>query len=170
MDAEKSRNAEDYYLALRDLTWAFHDGHVGMDGGDIQTSLFSAAIEGGYGFSISELDDGSFVVIYLSPGGPAEHAGMKHGAVISKWNGKSIDEAVSSVLPWALPQSAAWLVRYQQARYLLRTSPGDEAEITFTNPGEEFQTATLKAITESDSFSSDFGLLQCTNQSTAGGI
>jgi C-terminal processing protease CtpA/Prc len=150
--AEADSDPEAYFLALRDLTWAFKDGHVGMDGGDYSYNLFNAAVEGGYGFSISELDDGSFAVIYLSAGGPAELAGMQVGAVVTGWNGQPITEAVSAVVPWALPQSTEWLVRYQQARYLLRAQPGDEAEVAFTNPEGESQTATLTAIGERDSF------------------
>lgn len=150
--AEADNDPEAYYLALRDLTWAFKDGHVGMDGGDYSGNLFNAAVEGGYGFSIRELDDGSFVVIYLSAGGPAELAGMQVGAVVTAWDGQPITEAVSAVVPWALPQSTEWLVRYQQARYLLRAAPGDEAEVAFTNPEGESQTVTLTAIGERDSF------------------
>lgn len=151
--AEADGDPQAYYLALRDLTWAFMDGHVGMDGGDYWYDLFLAATEGGYGFAIRELDDGSFVVIYLSPGGPAEAAGMQVGAVVTEWNGLPIADAVSAVVPWALPQSTDWLVRYQQSRYLLRAVPGDQAEVTFVNPEGQPQTASLTAVAERDSFS-----------------
>jgi C-terminal processing protease CtpA/Prc len=151
--AEANNDPEAYFLALRDLTWAFMDGHVGMDGGDYWYNLFIAETEGGYGFAIRELDDGSFVNIYLTPGGPAEQAGMQVGAVVTEWNGQPISDAVGAVVPWALPQSTEWLVRYQQARYLLRAQPGDQATVTFVNPGGQPQTATLTAIAERDSFS-----------------
>jgi C-terminal processing protease CtpA/Prc len=150
--AEANNDPGAFYLALRDLTWAFKDGHVGMDGGDYWYDLFVAATSGGYGFAISELDDGSFVVIYLSASGPAEKAGMKVGAVVTEWNGEPISDAVDAVVPWALPQSADWLIRYQQARYLLRAIPGDQADVTFVNPGGVSQTASLTAIAERDSF------------------
>jgi C-terminal processing protease CtpA/Prc len=153
VQAEADADPEAYYLALRDLTWAFMDGHVGMDGGDYWYDLFLAATEGGYGFAIRELDDGTFVVIYLTPGGPAEQAGMQVGALVSEWNGQPIDAAVSAVVPWALPQSTEWLVRLQQARYLLRAIPGDQAQVTYTNPGGQSKTASLTAIAERDSFS-----------------
>ncbi len=151
--AEAAQDPEAYYLALRDLTWAYMDGHVGMDGGDYWYDLFIAATEGGYGFAIRELDDGSFVVIYLTPGGPAEKAGIQVGAVVTGWNALPIAEAVDAVVPWALPQSTEWLVRYQQSRYLLRAIPGDQADVTFVNPGSQPQTVNLTAIAERDSFS-----------------
>lgn len=151
--AETDGDPEAFYLALRDLTWAFKDGHVGMSGGDYETNLFNAAVEGGYGFSIRELEDGTFAVIYLTPSGPAELAGMQVGALVTEWKGQPISDAVSAVMPWALPQSTEWLVRYQQARYLLRATPGDTADVTFTNPGGESQIVNLTAIAERDSFS-----------------
>lgn len=151
--AETDRDPEAFYLALRDLTWAFHDGHVGLSGGEIQDQLFAQAVSGGYGFSIRELDDGHFVVIYVREPGPAYAAGIQVGALVTRFDNRPIDSAVSQVTPWSLPQSTDWQVRYQQARYLLRARPGDTATVTFINPGGDLQTATLTAIEERDSFS-----------------
>ncbi|MBN2388217.1 MAG: hypothetical protein JXB85_14465 [Anaerolineales bacterium] len=151
--AEADSDPQAYYLALRDLTWAFRDGHVGLDGGDYQYALFLEETSGGYGFTIYEMDDGRFVVIYLSPGGPAERAGMQVGAELTDFNGLPIGEAVSQVTPWALPQSTEWQVRYQQARYLLRTLPGTEATVGYVNPDGAAGSVTLTAIEERDSFS-----------------
>lgn len=150
--AETDKDPQAFYLALRDLTWAFKDGHVGMDGGNYWYNLFAAAVEGGYGFAIRELDNGSFAVIYLTPGGPAEQAGMQVGAVMTRWNGQPTSASVSAVVPWSLPASADWLVRYQQTRYLLRAAPGTQASVTFTNPGGQSQTVSLTAVAERDSF------------------
>jgi len=151
-DAEKNKDATAYYLALRDFTRAFKDGHVGLGGGDIQNQLFSADVAAGYGFSIRELDDGRFIVIYLTEAGPAAKAGMQIGAEVTSYNEKSIQDAVREVKPWTLPQSTDWAIRYQQARYLLRAVAGTKAIITFTNPGSDPQTVTLTAIKELDSF------------------
>jgi C-terminal processing protease CtpA/Prc len=150
--AQQSSSVEAYYLALRDFTWAFKDGHVGMGGSEIQQALFTEAVSGGYGFSIRELDDGSFVVIFVLEDGPAAQAGMEVGAVVTEFDGKPIAAALAAVVPWALPQSTEWQVRYQQARYLLRAQPGAEAAVTFANPGAEPQTVTLAAVAERDSF------------------
>jgi C-terminal processing protease CtpA/Prc len=150
--AEQTSDANAYYLALRDFTWAFKDGHVGLSGGDIQDQLFSADIAGGYGFAIRELDDGRVVVLFLTDGGPAAQTGMQIGAEVTQFNGKPIKDAIDEVKPWALPASTDWAIRYQQARYLLRAVPGTEATVAFTNPGGISQTVTLTSIAELDSF------------------
>jgi C-terminal processing protease CtpA/Prc len=150
--AEQTSDASAYYLALRDFTWAFKDGHVGLSGGDIQDQLFSADIAGGYGFAIRELDDGRVVVVFLTDGGPAAQAGMQIGAEVTQFNGKPIKDAIAEVKPWTLPASTDWAIRYQQARYLLRAVPGTEATVAFTNPGGTSQTVTLTSSAELDSF------------------
>ena len=151
--AEADKDAQAWYLALRDLTRAFKDGHVYVSGGDIQSKLFANDISGGYGFSIRELDDGTFAVMYVRDPGPAKDAGIEVGAAITEFNGQPIADAVAAVIPWALPQSTEWQVRYQQMRYLLRALPDTEATVTFANPNGSPKTITLKAIAERDSFS-----------------
>jgi len=145
----QDRNA--FYLALRDFTWAFKDAHVGMDAGQLSQSDFENAIAGGYGFSIRQLDDGSYVVIYLTSGGPAEKAGMKVGATVTSFNGQPIKDAVAGAHSYS-DQSSDFAIQLQQARYLLRAAPGTKAQVIFTNPGGQSQTAALTAIQESDSF------------------
>ncbi|MCQ3938513.1 MAG: peptidase S41 [Chloroflexi bacterium] len=149
--AEKDRDPNAYYLALRDFTWAFKDGHVGMDGGDYANQDFAQATEGGYGFAIRELDDGRVVVIYVLEGGPAAQAGMQVGAEVTKFNGEPVADAIGKARTYVI-QSSDFAIRYQQARYLLRTTPGDTAEVTFINPGGSEQTATLTAVAERESF------------------
>lgn len=150
--AERDGDANAFYLALRDFTWAFKDGHVGLDGGQYANEDFSKAIEGGYGFAIRELDDGRVMVIYVLDGGPAAQAGMQVGAMVTAFNGEPIGDAIGNVQPYAL-QSSDFTIRYQQARYLLRAQVGNTAEITFTNPGGTPQVETLTAIPERESFS-----------------
>jgi C-terminal processing protease CtpA/Prc len=150
--AEKSKDANAFYLALRDFTWAFKDGHVGLDGGDYGQTDFQNAIAGGYGFAVRELDDGHVIVIYVGDGTPAAQAGMKVGAQVSEFDGKPIKEAIDTGQPYSL-QSSDFAIRYQKARYFLRTQPGTQAAVTFTNPGGQTQTVTLTAVSETASFS-----------------
>ncbi len=151
-DAESSNDAAAYYAVLRDFTLAFKDGHVGLGGGEIADQDFANFVSGGYGFAIRELDDGRAIVIFVLEGGPAAEAGMQVGAEVTEFNGKPIGEAISEIVPYAI-QSSDFAIRYQQARYLLRAQPGDEASVTFANPDAQPQTATLTAIAERDSFS-----------------
>ena len=151
--AQADGDAQAFWMALNDFTWAFKDGHVGMgDPNDYFTDTFNTATAGGYGFAIRELDDGRVFVMYVLDGGPAATAGMQVGAMVTEFNGKPIKTAIGEVVPWTLPQSSDVDIRYQQARYLLRAPLDTEATVTFTNPGGEAQTATLKAVAERDSF------------------
>lgn len=150
--AERSKDANAFYLALRDYTWAFKDGHVGLDGGQYADDDFNQSTAGGYGFTIRELDNGQVVVIYVLDNGPAAQAGIQVGAKVSAFNGEPITDAIGKAQSYAL-QSSDFAIRYQQARYLLRAKVGDTAEVTFTNPGGSAQTVNLTAIAERQSFS-----------------
>ncbi|MFH1908632.1 MAG: peptidase S41, partial [Chloroflexota bacterium] len=150
--AEQNKDATAYYLALRDYTWAFKDGHVGLGGGDMGYNMFIEATKGGYGFAMRELDDGRFIVVFVLDNGPAARAGMTVGAEVTEFNAEPVGQALEVVKPWSMPHSTDWSLRYQQARYLLRVEPDTEAAVTFVNPAGELQTAILKAIAERDSF------------------
>jgi len=150
--AEKDKDANAFYLALRDFTRAFKDGHVSMNGGDYAQKDFAAAVSGGYGFAIRELDDGRVIVIYVMDGGPAQAAKMQVGAEITEFNGQPISDAIDAAQSYS-NQSSEYAIRYQKARYLLAAVPGKEAKVTFANPDGIPQTVTLTAIEERQSFS-----------------
>jgi len=150
--AEKAKDANAFYLALRDFTWAFKDGHVSVDGGDYANQDFSTAISGGYGFAIRELDDGRVVVIYVMDGGPAQAANMQVGAEIAEFNGQPISDAISAAQSYS-NQSSEFAIRYQKARYLLRAIPGTETKVIFANLDGIPQAVTLTAVEERQSFS-----------------
>ncbi|MBK8824807.1 MAG: hypothetical protein IPN58_20025 [Anaerolineales bacterium] len=148
-ETEKDPNA--FYLALRDFTRAFRDGHVGLGGGDYANEDFTNATSGGYGVAIRELDDGRVLAIFILESGPAQAAGMLVGAEILEFNGQPISDAISAAQSYSL-QSSDFSIRYQQARYLLAAQIGAEAAVTFVNPGGAPQTVTLTAIAERQSF------------------
>ena len=150
--AETDRDAQAYFLALRDFTLGFRDGHIHLGGGDIQVALFQAAVAGGYGFAVRELDDGRVIVSYVTAGGPADAAGILSGAQVTGFGDQPISSAIEAVSVWGAPPSTESLMRYQQSRYLLRAQLGTTATVTFANPGEESKTVTLTAIKENESF------------------
>jgi C-terminal processing protease CtpA/Prc len=151
-EAEKNKDALEFYRALHDFTLAIPDGHVGLGGGELGNADFQPRVAGGYGFAIRELVSGEFAVVFVTRGGPAEEAGMELGAEVTEFDGRPIAEAVSQIQPYAGPFSQEIFKRYQQARYLLRAPVGTEASVTFVSPGGQPQTATLTAIEERDSF------------------
>jgi C-terminal processing protease CtpA/Prc len=151
--AQDAKDSKAFYLALRDFTYAFNDGHVGLSGGDVENQIFSDAISNGYGFAIRQLDDGRVMVVFVTSGAPAEKAGIKVGAVVTKFNDQPIADAIKAVQPLTLPASMDSSIQYQQARYLLRAPAGSSATVTFTNPGEtNEQSVKLDAVAETDSY------------------
>jgi C-terminal processing protease CtpA/Prc len=150
--AEKDKDPNAFYLAVRDFTWAFNDGHVSLQAGDYASQDFTNATSGGYGLAIRELEDGRALVIYVMEDGPAAQAGIEPGAEVLQFNGKPIKDAIGEARSYAL-QSSDFALRYQQTRYLLRAQPGDKAIITFKNPDSAAQDATLTAVAERQSFS-----------------
>jgi C-terminal processing protease CtpA/Prc len=150
--AEANHDPQAWFLALRAFTLAFKDGHVNLGGGDIQVSTFQTAIAGGYGLALRELDEGRVLVTYMTPGGPAEQAGIQLGAQVTTFNGQPISSAINTATIWGAPPSLDSVMRYQKTRYLTRAPLDTKARIEFTNPGGQPQTVTLTAVQEHDSF------------------
>lgn len=151
--AESDKDPNAFFQALKKFSYAFNDGHVGLDGGDIGEQDFQKVLGGGFGFAIRELDNGNVVVIYILKDGPADKAGMEVGATISEFNGEPIADAIGKVEAYSAPFSTEFSRRFQQARYLLRKDIGSEITVTFTNPKGSPKTVTLKAVDERDSYS-----------------
>ncbi|MBE0697100.1 MAG: PDZ domain-containing protein, partial [Anaerolineaceae bacterium] len=135
-EAEQKKDALEFYLVMRDYITSFKDGHVGLNGGQLDNQYFTEKTAGGYGFAIRELDDQRVIVVYVLPGGPADKAGMQKGAEVKEFNGKPIEEAIQEVKPLSAPHSTEFSLRYQQARYLLRAPEGTKASVNFTNPNQ----------------------------------
>ncbi|MEP7360291.1 MAG: S41 family peptidase [Chloroflexota bacterium] len=151
--AENAHDPHAYALALRDFLWSIPDTHIGFD----QTLLnqdFANDTAGGVGFSMTETDDGKFIVDYVTPGGPAETAGIKFGAEIFSIDGQSTSDKVAATLPWSSPFSTEEDKRLQQVRYALRfqLSKGS-VDIIYENSGGAQQTANVAVVQERDSFS-----------------
>jgi len=151
--ADTNHDAVAYYKAINEFASAFRDGHVGLDGGQMAQQVRSQALAGGYGFAILETNDQKEIVVFVTPSGPAEAAGMKVGAELTQFNGTPILDAISKVKPLAGPFSTDIALRYQQVRYLTRAPVGTSASWTFTNPGEASKTVNLTTVQETDSFS-----------------
>lgn len=149
-EAEKSKDAMAFYLAIRDFNWALKDTHAYLDGGASGNDDFQKYVSGGYGFTVRELDDGRAIVIFVMEGGPAARAGMKFGAEVTQFNGKPISAAISEAVPYMSVSSASYY-RFQQARYFTRGQLGQTAEVTFANPNEQPKTVAILPETEYES-------------------
>jgi C-terminal processing protease CtpA/Prc len=104
--------------------------------------------------AIRDVDDGRTIVTFLTPGGPAEEAGIELGAEIIALDGVPIDEAVDATVAWSGPFSTAHAERLQKLRYAVRVPLGTRKSVEYRNPGAAAsETATLAAAGESASFS-----------------
>lgn len=152
-EAEKTKDAHAFALALRDFLWSIPDVHVGMDTSALNND-FAADIAGGIGLALGETGEGSIVARYVTPGGPADKAGIEFGAEIISMDGKPVGDMVSAVVPWSSPFSNPEVKRLQQLRYATRfRMEKGQVEVAFVNPGGAEETATLKIVSERDSFS-----------------
>lgn len=164
--AMQSHDLDKYYVALRSYIVAINEGHTRiyyLNQKAIQTVLnnINKNMGGGYGMAIKQINDGSEIVSYLLPGGPAENAGIQAKAKILAWNGKPIAKAVAekSTLwadEWrnglhgvntAVETKAA--MQYEQERLLTRGAVGDKATVIFQNPGSsKIETVVLEAVAD----------------------
>ena len=139
-DADNNQDAYSFFLALRDFAMSFHDGHVALNGGDLEGAYNQNTVLGGYGFAVRELEDGTVVVVYISADGPAQQAGMQVGDEILKINGQDVGIALDEV-PLFSPQSTDFGTRYDQSVFLTRGGIGDSMSVEFVSDAVEQPTA-----------------------------
>ncbi|MFN2136489.1 MAG: S41 family peptidase [Candidatus Promineifilaceae bacterium] len=150
-EADAEQDVQLYRHALNKLANSIPDGHVS---GPALIDDFLEQTSGGLGIAVRELDDGRTIVNFLTPGSPAEEAGVELDAEIVAINGTPIADAISAAVPFSGPFSTEHVKRLQQMRYVTRFPLDTEVELTYINPGEtEEQTATLTAVQEPQSFS-----------------
>ena len=153
--AEADNDVAAYEWALQQFIWSIPDVHVGMDFAPTLQERFATDTEAGLGFAMRELDDGRFLVTFITPASPADEAGMEVGAEVLEIDGETADEHVSAVQPWSGPFSTPDYERLQQLRYGLRFPLDSQVEVTFDNPDEDTPTTeTMTAVIERDSFNS----------------
>ena len=156
VDAESTHDWDAYFSALFDFTLAFHDGHVGIDGGDDGEMIRFADIVFGYGLSVKELDNGDVVVIYVSPGSSAQKAGMAVGNKILEIDGVPVTQAISNVNSVFGPYSTDFAKRNDQINLLFRTGFYQKpVQVKFkTANGSTFSQTLLSEIDESSYYES----------------
>ena len=155
--AEKAQDGAAFYAALRDFTYAFKDGHVGIDGGDFSSADFRANYSGSLGFTVRVLDDNQVLVNSVLAGASAEAAGMKVGALITEFNGKPVLDVINAQPLFFGEQSSDVSILYSKAIVLTRTKPDGQAQVSFTNPDGQKKTVNLTATSEVDSLLAELG-------------
>jgi len=152
LEAQKNNDEVAFAQAVTELAYEFHDGHLYcMVNDDELNSKLTQKLAGiDYGFSMVRLDDGSVIVILLEEGSQAESKGLYNGAVITKWDGVSIDDAVSSVE--CVPPSVSYydyptLENEDRARAMyLAGRGGDEISVSFIDEDGIEQTIKVSSM------------------------
>ena len=140
-----------FYLAIRDLTWAIPDGHLGASGDD--GGLFMAEAGSGVGLGLTQLDDGRVIASFVTARSAAARAGILRGAEIIEYAGKPVAAAAAAVIPWSSPFSTQHSRSLQQFRYLTRGALGSNVAVVWRNQGAtEPQAAVLVLGDERESF------------------
>jgi C-terminal processing protease CtpA/Prc len=142
-------NDEDFYRAIRDLSYEIPDGHVGLT---INSDVFFEERGGGLGIVVQELTSGEVIVTSVLDSTPGSEAGIQVGAEILTWEGIPAQQAIGEVVSYFGPYSTDHHRRLDQAVFLTRMPPGDEATFTYINPGSSAEReVTLTSIVEYDS-------------------
>ena len=144
-----ANNDDDFYVALRDLTYMIPDAHVGIS---FNPNVFWPEIGGEFGLVLDQLDDGSIVVTQVLPDSSAEQSGIEPGAEIITWGGQPAADALEAVHPYFAPFSTEQHERQQQLIFLPRVLSGGSIELSFTNPGGSEQQATMQSVEDVQSY------------------
>ena len=150
--AQQANDLDACYFAMRDFLWSIPDGHIGFTFPDTLNRQFNREIATGLGLSLRDTSDGRVLVTYLTPGGPAEQAGIQLGAEVTRLNGLAIDEAIDQAVAWSAPFSTPHTQRLQQLRYAVRFPDIMDVELAYQNPGAQPETTTLRTMQEYTSF------------------
>lgn len=148
-EAQANRSATSFRRALRDLAWSIPDGHVS---GPHIAEDFQRDVSGGLGVVLRQLDDGRVIVSYVSPGGPAERAGLAPHAEILSLDGEPIADALMRTIPYTSPFSTPHNLRLEQLRFVHRRPIGTPVKLVYRLPDGEEATVSIDTELDSDSF------------------
>lgn len=136
--AEKDENFDLYYKTLREYLFSLRDGHIKIINDNVYdgNTVFKKEVGGGFGLSTVQLDNGKVVVSLVLENSPAAKSGMKLGAEIVAWDGKTGKEAFDQTT-WNENNMATDEVRrFNQGRFMVRAPIGKEVQVEFRNWGE----------------------------------
>jgi C-terminal processing protease CtpA/Prc len=128
--AETDNNFDAFQDAIYEFALEFHDGHTSSAP---SSSFVSDRIGGRLGMRIQKDDAGDNIVVGVADGLPAADAGIKPGAVVSQWNGGSVEDAVAAE-EIIISQSNPTGLLAQQYQFLTRGPVGERVSVTFQNP------------------------------------
>ncbi len=142
--AEKTQNFDLYYKTLREYLFSLRDGHIKIVNDNVYdgNTVFKKEVGGGFGLSAVQLDNGKVLVSLVLENSPAAKSGIKLGAEIVAWDGKTGKEAFDQTT-WSENSMATDEVkRLNQGRFMVRAPIGKEIQVEYRNWGESEPTRT----------------------------
>lgn len=104
--ADQTKNATEYLQALQNYVEEFHDGHVnvydmleffGVGSFNQLTQAKSEMFPNYYGLSLIKIDSGEYIAVNVEKDGNAYKSGIREGFIVTKWNGKDVDEQIEQI-------------------------------------------------------------------------
>ncbi len=97
--AEKDNDETAFGIAVANLCYEFHDGHLSMRITDeeLSTAVSEKMAGNDYGFSMIRTDNGKVIAILTDVDSEAFQKGIHNGVEITEWDGIPIGEAISGV-------------------------------------------------------------------------
>jgi C-terminal processing protease CtpA/Prc len=141
-EAERNNDSVAFQRALRAFIFTIPDGHLSAP---IVYEDFSAAVEGGLGMNLAQLDDRRVLVTAVYRGAAARDAGIRAEAEILEMGGLPVEDYLATIVPYEAVYSTDHVRRLAQLRYAVRGPLGDRIDVTFRNAGDSTaQTVTLR--------------------------
>ncbi|MFB3764437.1 MAG: S41 family peptidase [Methanotrichaceae archaeon] len=148
-EAERKGDKAQYYRTLKRYVGSIHDGHVNVKGPNYGS--LRADIGGGYGFAVCRLSSGKIAVCYVAKGSQAQMAGISPGDRLLEWNGMPAEEALNETsYIWSpfMPSTQEGII-LQKARFMTRSTEGNEATAKVQGKDGEIRDVKLKAYYDS---------------------
>lgn len=149
--AEENNDKIAFGEIVAELCYEFHDGHFyyTTNDGELKSELTNKLCGNDYGFSMIQLDNGSVIVTMLDENSEAKEKGLYNGAVITKWNGVSINDALSSVKcvsPTWPYEDFPCIDNENTVRAIYLAGRGENSiEVSFFDKSEKENTITVKS-------------------------
>jgi len=142
-EAEKTGDKKAYFDALSAYIASFHDSHIAAAPAEAFLGMNLTLGEfvswrnedfgGDLGFSVIRADDGRALAIAVDENGTAYTAGLRNGTEITMIDGKSPDEAASTISLFFAPQGGADSSNRLLMQYMMlgRCPVGKEVSVSF---------------------------------------
>lgn len=97
--ADREHDEVANYIAWDSFCKEFYDGHVAFSANreSTETAAYEQIFGNDYGLSLMTLADGKTVAVNVAKDGALAEAGIHNGTVITKWDGRSIEEAAGGL-------------------------------------------------------------------------